>query len=152
MKMNCDNWTEDDEADVHTYANLIKIWYRELPAPVLQELVQCEKMIQCESEEDCRAAFDSISQPAASLLVFLVDILTQVALCEEHNKMSAKNCAIVAGPNLLRADMVETNPMKALVLSQKTANFVEHLINFQLRVVHNFVRPESAKNAPRKHT
>ena len=50
MKMNCDTWTEDAEGDVHTYANLIKIWYRELPAPVLQELVQCERMILCESE------------------------------------------------------------------------------------------------------
>jgi hypothetical protein len=58
--------------------------------------------------------------------------------------MSPKNCAIVAGPNLLRAD-IESNPMKALVLSQKAANFVEHLINYQLRIVHNFVRPEAAK-------
>ena len=150
MKMNLNSWTEDDEADVHTYANLIKIWYRDLPSPVLQELVECEQMIQCESEEDCRAAFDSISQPQASLLVWLLDLLTQVALCEEHNKMSAKNCAIVAGPNLLRADMVEANPMKALVLSQKTANFVEHLINFQLRVVHGFVRKKPAAAAGKK--
>ena len=144
MKMNTNTWHEDDEADVHTYANLIKIWYRELPCPVLQELAQCERMIQCETEQDCRDLFDSMSQPESSLLVFLLDILTQVALCEEHNKMSPKNCAIVAGPNLLRAD-IESNPMKALVLSQKAANFVEHLINYQLRIVHNFVRPEAAK-------
>jgi hypothetical protein len=81
-------------------AQLIKVWFRELPSSVLTT-IPVETMMGCENEVAVLAAFKQIPEPQASLLVYLLDLLANVAMCADTNRMNAKNLAIVYGPNLL---------------------------------------------------
>jgi hypothetical protein len=88
------------EMDIHSVAQLIKVWFRELPSSVLLS-IPVEAMMGCENELAVLAAFRDIPEPQASLLVYLLDLLANVAMRHAQNRMNAKNLAIVFGPNLL---------------------------------------------------
>ena len=70
----------------------------------------------------------------------MVDLMSEVALREDVNKMSTKNCAIVMGPNLYQYDdrSASTDPMQALVVSNKCCSILSNLIIHNLQVKHNW--------------
>lgn len=108
----------------------IKIWFRDLPTPILNAIPQ-ETIMNFSSSEDCVAAYHQLPEPQKTLLDWLLDFLTSVSQNSEINKMTAQNLgihlfiiinnfkAIVIAPNLY--DISTPNPMEGLVLSQKCA-------------------------------
>ncbi len=56
---------------------------------------------------------------------------------EAHNKMGPKNVAIVMGPNLFTPSGT-TDPMNALMISQKAVYLFQCLVVHRLRTVHDY--------------
>jgi len=115
-----------DTNDVNAIATLIKIWYRDLPLPVLNALPQ-ESIVNCGEMADCVTAYNALPEPQKTLVGWLLDLLAMVAVNSPVNKMTSQNLAIVLAPNLY--DINSTNPMEGLILSQKCAQFFMNVLN-----------------------
>jgi len=111
--------------DINSIANLLKIWYRDLPTPILNEL-PAEAVCNSTDIQVCVEAFDSLKEPQRSLLGWLLDLMVDVCSNKDTNKMSEQNLAIVVAPNLY--DPPGCDPMEGLVMSQKAVQFLHHLI------------------------
>jgi len=116
--------------DVNTIANLIKIWFRDLPVPILNALPD-NSIMNCSDVNECIANYQNLPEPQKSLLGWLLDFLAVVASNSEVNKMTAQNLAIVIAPNLY--DISTPNPMEGLILSQKCAQFLNHILNSHIQ-------------------
>jgi len=112
--------------DLNAIASLLKIWFRELPVPILNAIPQ-ETIMNFSSSRDCVEAYESLPEPQKTLLRWLMDFLAQVSANSEVNKMTSQNLAIVVAPNLY--DISTPNPMEGLILSQKCAQFLNHVLN-----------------------
>lgn len=122
--MNSKKWDKKTN-DVSAIASLTKIWFRELPIPILNALPQ-ESIMGFQDSSDCVAAYNSLPEPNKSLLNWLLDFMTQVVAHSATNKMTAQNIAIVVAPNLY--DISTPNPLEGLFLSQKCAAFLHHIL------------------------
>eukprot|EP01112_Ceratiomyxa_fruticulosa_P002144 TRINITY_DN1226_c0_g2_i1.p1 TRINITY_DN1226_c0_g2~~TRINITY_DN1226_c0_g2_i1.p1 ORF type:complete len:346 (+),score=40.40 TRINITY_DN1226_c0_g2_i1:272-1309(+) len=119
-----------DSNDLNTIASLIKIWFRELPIPILNALPQ-ESIFYSSEIADCVAAFDRLPEPQKTLLNWLMDLLIQVAQHSAVNKMTIQNLAIVVAPNLY--DVSTSNPMEGLVMSQKCVQFFHNILLWKIQ-------------------
>eukprot|EP01132_Coremiostelium_polycephalum_P001274 gene1274-1605_t len=102
--------------DINTIASLIKIWYRELPTPILNS-IPTEKIFYSTDESECVAAVNNLPEPQKSLLDWLMNLLLEVSSYSTINKMTAQNLAIVVAPNLY--DVSSSNPMEGLESVEK---------------------------------
>ena len=66
--------------------------------------------------------------------------MSSVVQNEAVNKMSSKNMAIVISPNLFSIN--SENPMVALTMSQKVADFCTVLLKSRLKVTFGYDGPE----------
>jgi hypothetical protein len=73
------------DVDVVVVANLIKIYYRELPTRIIPFDFR-EKISRCQSIIDCNDVVDSLSEPFRSLLMWLIDLAALFALFQSDNK------------------------------------------------------------------
>ncbi|CAI0447784.1 unnamed protein product [Linum tenue] len=94
-----------DDIDVHCLAGLIKAWFRELPSGVLDGLSPEQLVTQLKPTE-------------AALLDWAVDLMTDVVQEEEHNKMNARNIAMVFAPNMTQM----SDPLTALMHAVQHTN------------------------------
>lgn len=136
----------NNEIDPHICANLIKQYFRELEpnllnclsreavftlaavdASCLQETLSKSESSQTEEAESLAAC--DIPEPNKSVFYWLLDLLAEVSLREEKNRMSVQNLAIVVAPNLFSSE--NQTPMEALVLSQKTAALVKKFLTWR---------------------
>ncbi|GAM26524.1 hypothetical protein SAMD00019534_096990, partial [Acytostelium subglobosum LB1] len=115
--------------DINTVASLIKIWYRELPSPILNS-VPTEKIFHCGDVDECVEAVNRLPEMQKNLLDWLMDLLIQVASYSRINKMTPQNLAIVVAPNLY--DVSTSNPMEGLVLSQKCVQFLHNVLTHKI--------------------
>jgi len=106
--------------DIHAIANLIKVWFRELPEPILN-VIPAETLN--DSAKDFMEIYHSLPEPNKSLLQWLLDLLTDVAAREKENKMGVKTLAIVISPNLY-----STNSTDPIAMQQKVVAFIQNLI------------------------
>jgi len=109
-----------DTKDVYSMANLIKIFYRLLPNPVLQTVPR--EILMDDDLDDVMEVIAAIPEPQQSLLKWLIGVIHE---CEVHralNKMTVENLAIVIAPNLYQVGQ-EVSPVEALFISQKSARF-----------------------------
>ncbi|KAH8394102.1 hypothetical protein KR215_006817, partial [Drosophila sulfurigaster] len=99
-------WLQTD--DIHTLTSLHKQFFRELPAPLItQEAYERLGRLTDEAAiERMRLAFDEMPEPNRSTLRFLIKHLTNVAAASGSNRMPASNLAIVWGPCLLAANVI----------------------------------------------
>eukprot|EP01105_Mastigella_eilhardi_P013632 TRINITY_DN3103_c0_g1_i1.p2 TRINITY_DN3103_c0_g1~~TRINITY_DN3103_c0_g1_i1.p2 ORF type:complete len:392 (-),score=117.19 TRINITY_DN3103_c0_g1_i1:87-1262(-) len=130
QQLNTKNY-ENLPVDVNCTATLIKIWYRELPTPVLNSL-PAETIFLCEGTDYCVQAFKTLPEPNKTLLNWLLDLLLMVACNRRVNKMTAQNLAIVVAPNLY--DALTPDPIEALAMSQKAAQFVHNLLVWKVQM------------------
>jgi len=112
--------------DVSAIASLLKIWFRDLPVPILNALPS-ESMMNFQNATDCVDAYTQLPEPQHSLMAWLLDLLQQISQNSDVNKMTPQNIAIVVAPNLY--DISTPNPMEGLILSQKCAQFLNHVLN-----------------------
>jgi len=115
--------------DVNAITSLLKIWFRELPVPILNPLPQ-ESIMSFSGAGDCISAYETLPEPQKTLLNWLMDFLAEIARNSPTNKMTSQNLAIVVAPNLY--DISTPNPMEGLILSQKCAQFLNHVLNARI--------------------
>jgi len=117
-------------SDINTIASLIKIWFRELPTPILNAL-PAESIFYSNDMTDCVNAFNTLPDPQKTLLDWLLHLLIMTAHNSSVNKMSAQNLAIVVAPNLY--DVSTSNPMEGLVMSQKCVQFLHNVLVWKIQ-------------------
>lgn len=121
------------DADMNTIANLLKVWFRELPVPILNAL-PTEVIFHSGDPNVCIDAYEGLQEPQKSLLGWLLHLMADVAALKAHNKMSEQNLAIVVAPNLY--DPPGSDPMEGLVMSQKAVQFLHNLILNEIELRH----------------
>ncbi|XP_068660392.1 rho GTPase-activating protein 4-like [Aristolochia californica] len=109
--------------DVHCLAGLIKAWFRELPTGVLDSLSP-EQVMQCQSEDECAQLVRLLPPTEAALLDWAVNLMADVVQEEQHNKMNARNVAMVFAPNMTQM----ADPLTALMYAVQVMNFLKTLI------------------------
>ncbi|KAL6050028.1 Rho GTPase-activating protein gacA [Balamuthia mandrillaris] len=115
-----------DTFDVNVIANVLKIYYRELPMPIFN-LFPTEVISHgIEDPSVCTNAYESLEEPHKSLLGWLLQLMQEVVQHKDQNKMTEQNLAIVVAPNLFNPCCV--NPMESLILSQKSTTFLQQLL------------------------
>eukprot|EP00727_Mastigamoeba_balamuthi_P011742 m51a1_g7190 hypothetical protein (498) ;mRNA; r:120659-122548 len=115
--------------DVNAIATLLKIWFRELPTPLLNDMEP--ERIFLVSGEECAIAVSKLHEPNRTLLDWLLELLLLVAENRRVNKMTAQNLAIVVAPNLYEPRSAD--PMEGLVMSQKAVQFIHALLMLRAR-------------------
>eukprot|EP01118_Nematostelium_gracile_P015880 TRINITY_DN644_c0_g1_i1.p1 TRINITY_DN644_c0_g1~~TRINITY_DN644_c0_g1_i1.p1 ORF type:complete len:458 (-),score=91.37 TRINITY_DN644_c0_g1_i1:1725-3098(-) len=108
-----------DTNDVFTVAHLIKVYFRDLPSPLFQNIPKED--IFDDSVDHAVAIAEGMEEPKKSLLFWLVKLLQGVMVYQNSNRMSAENLAIVLAPNLYRVS--DESPLEGLILAQKAARF-----------------------------
>jgi len=109
--------------DVNVIANLIKIWFRELPEPILNT-VKPAVIELSQTEEAVAKALNQFSELNSTLLEWLWDFCVQLSENSKENKMNVQNLGIVMSPNLFNTNHIE-NPMKAMEFSRKVTTFFQ---------------------------
>ncbi|GAB2285556.1 Rho GTPase-activating protein 1 [Dionaea muscipula] len=117
-----------ENIDVHCLGGLIKAWFRELPAGVLDPLSP-EQVMQSETEEDCTELVRLLPPTEAALLDWAVNLMADVVQEEQFNKMNAHNIAMVFAPNMTQM----ADPLTALMYVVQVMNFLKALIMKTLR-------------------
>ncbi|XP_038902710.1 rho GTPase-activating protein 1 [Benincasa hispida] len=117
-----------DDIDVHCLAGLIKAWFRELPAGILDSLSP-EEVMECQTEEECTDLIRHLPPSEASLLDWAINLMADVVQQEHFNKMNARNIAMVFAPNMTQM----ADPLTALMYAVQVMNFLRMLILRTLR-------------------
>jgi hypothetical protein len=118
--------------DINCISTLIKVWFRKLPKQLFGS-IDPELVLKCKSEEDALGIYNQIDSPYyRGIILWLLDLMGEVAACQDKNKMSVQNCAIVMGPNLFSTDQV-SNPMQALMIAQKSVGLLKFLIEWRMK-------------------
>ncbi|XP_028804250.1 rho GTPase-activating protein 2-like [Neltuma alba] len=112
-----------DDIDVHCLAGLIKAWFRELPSGILDGLSP-EQVLQCNTEEEYVELVKQLKPTEAALLNWSVNLMADVVEHEEHNKMNARNIAMVFAPNMTQM----SDPLTALMHAVQVMNLLMTLI------------------------
>ncbi|KAK1394424.1 Rho GTPase-activating protein 1 [Heracleum sosnowskyi] len=120
--------------DVHCLAGLIKAWFRELPAGVLDTLSP-EQVMQCQTEEDCSALLRLLPPTEAALLDWAINLMADVVQQEHLNKMNTSNIAMVFAPNMTQM----ADQLTALMYAVQVMNFLKALISKTLKERENFI-------------
>jgi len=111
------------KCDVNVISNLIKIWFRDLPRPILNA-VDPAVIEMSQTVEGLEKAMGQFPEPDRSLLEWLWDFCCEISDFSQVNKMSVQNLGIVIGPNLFNTLNFE-NPMKAMDFSGKVVTFFQ---------------------------
>ncbi|KAK3043520.1 hypothetical protein RJ639_002099 [Escallonia herrerae] len=131
-----------DDIEVHCLAGLIKAWFRELPHGVLDSLSP-EQVMQAQSEEECAQLVRLLPPTEAALMDWAINLMADVAQLEHHNKMNARNVAMVFAPNMTQM----ADPLTALMYAVQVMNFLKTLIVRTLREREDcFVEPGPASH------
>ncbi|KAJ3443178.1 rho gtpase-activating protein gaca [Anaeramoeba flamelloides] len=120
--------------DLHSISNLIKVFFRQMRTGVLNE-IRLQSLLKIENSEEYDKLVGQLSKDKADLFFWLIDLLTDVILHQEKNKMSLRNLAIIIAPNLYRAEsdqLDDNDPMRGLMISQKITKLIEHQLNKML--------------------
>ncbi|KAH7664645.1 Rho GTPase activation protein [Dioscorea alata] len=114
--------------DVHCLAGLIKAWFRELPTGVLDSITP-DQMMHCNTDVECFQLVKMLPPTEAALLDWAINLMADVVEHEGHNKMNARNIAMVFAPNMTQM----TDPLTALIHAVQVMNFLKTLVTKTLR-------------------
>ncbi|GJN90452.1 hypothetical protein Rhopal_003463-T1 [Rhodotorula paludigena] len=101
--------SEENLTDINDIAAVLKLWFRELPEPLLTWELYHQFIEIAKIENDrlrhirLHERVNDLPDPNYATLKFLMGHLDKVAQHESVNQMSVSNLAIVFGPNLLGA-------------------------------------------------
>ncbi|XP_042895156.1 uncharacterized protein [Parasteatoda tepidariorum] len=127
-----------DEAilqDIHCVASLLKMYFRELPNPLLTFHLYDKFVSAVQAEEDLRLlklrdVVQQLPPPHYRSLEYLMRHLSKVAAHGYQTGMTPKNVAIVWAPNLLRSRDIENGGVGALHVVGVQAVLTEYLIRY----------------------
>ncbi|XP_055342347.1 LOW QUALITY PROTEIN: uncharacterized protein LOC129590925 [Paramacrobiotus metropolitanus] len=120
--------------DIHSVASVLKLYFRELPNPLLthQLYEQFVEAVQAAEELRLLKIHDVVSRlppPHYRTLEYLMRHLARIASAAGRTGMTSKNLAIVWAPNLLRSSESESS-LDALKGVSVCAIAVEYLVNY----------------------
>eukprot|EP01087_Luapelamoeba_hula_P023406 TRINITY_DN858_c0_g1_i1.p1 TRINITY_DN858_c0_g1~~TRINITY_DN858_c0_g1_i1.p1 ORF type:complete len:243 (+),score=46.04 TRINITY_DN858_c0_g1_i1:399-1127(+) len=118
----------DDAPEVNAIANLVKVWFRELPQPILNSLPS-DVICNTTDMESSVHGLEALEEMERTLLGWLINFLADAAEFKSTNKMTEQNLAIVVAPNLYNPP--SHDPMEGLLLSQKSTQFLHNLIAYE---------------------
>mmetsp|Transcript_8011 Transcript_8011/g.12177 ORF Transcript_8011/g.12177 Transcript_8011/m.12177 type:complete len:937 (-) Transcript_8011:40-2850(-) len=113
------------KVDINTLAELLKLYFRQLPEPLLTFALY-DAIIELDESDDVQKVLDQLPATNRKLLEYLMAFLIRVCHYSEHNKMSASNVAIVFGPTLVR-ERVET--LETSMRMPKVVHGIEKIVN-----------------------
>jgi len=123
--------------DINVMSNRIKVWFRDLPHPILG-VVNSEAITLCATGEQAVQLLDAFPEPNRSIMFWLIDMCVEVAENCDTNKMPPKNLAIVIAPNLFRPQSVaQLSPGEALEEIRRckaVTDFLERAIDCKLQL------------------
>ncbi|XP_076322325.1 uncharacterized protein LOC143231655 isoform X3 [Tachypleus tridentatus] len=129
----------NDEAilhDIHCVASLLKMYFRELPNPLLTYQLYEQFVTAIQTDDDIkliqiRDVVQQLPPPHYRTLEYLMRHLSNVASWGNQTGMTPKNVAIVWAPNLLRCKEMETGSgVGALHVVGVQAILTEYLIRY----------------------
>lgn len=85
--------------DCYNAANLVKVFFREQPTPLLADLDQ-QTLLRVQTVAQVPAALKGLRDPKLSVFLWLLDFMVEVARSQRLNLMGPENLAIVFTPNL----------------------------------------------------
>lgn len=107
------NFTEEC-IDVHTAASLLKLYFRELPEPIIpfehfESFLNLATSFRYNSNHDStfkslKTLVRSIPQENYTLLKYITGFLNEISEKQHVNKMTEKNIATIFGTNILRSE------------------------------------------------
>eukprot|EP01083_Nonionella_stella_P121944 366570_1 len=116
--------------DVNCVANLIKVWFRDLPEHLF-DFVDHERIACATEESQVDDVISLFAEPMKSILLWLLDLCVCVSSNQAVNKMTPTNLAIVFCPNMI-SENPDTDPMSQLIFSQKAAQFLTAAIKWDV--------------------
>ena len=120
-----------ESIDGEVTANLIKLWFRSLPHPVLKVLSKGDRIESVQSVDDTVGIItDYLGEPQRSHFLWLIDLCVDVIAHTSSNKMTPKAIAVVMAPNLYDPESFE-NPMKCMTFSAAVIRFVQFAIEWR---------------------
>jgi len=119
----------DKQVDVNVIANLLKVWFRDLPVPLLN-CVPGQVIEMNQSVDKVAKSTANFEEPFRTLLLWLWDFCVEIAANSKENKMGIQNLGIVIGPNLFNTNSFD-NPMKAMDFSGKVVTYFQRGIEWR---------------------
>ena len=121
--------------DMNVIANLIKVWYRDLPCKIFDTLPDRTVLIKPQyNDELMHNLIQLFTEPYQSLLLWLLDLCCDITQYSTINKMTSKNLAIVIAPNLytFHQSGIDNDEMQRNLTQVKQYNiFFESAINWR---------------------
>lgn len=123
------NKNEFEECDdIHCIANLIKVFFRELPGSILAG-VNPEEIIECTDDDKAGEIIEKLIEPNKSIFQWLLDFILEVAAKKDVNRMTEQNLAIVIAPNICEG--LKLAPTLQLIFATKAAKFMRFAILYR---------------------
>lgn len=125
-----------ENMDVHSVANLLKLWLRELPEPLLtfKAYSTFMKIVNISTKENqisaIRDALSDLPKINQRVTYHLLKCLASVCENEKKTKMNPGNLAVVFAPNILKDPDPNANPFDPVYYSNINTIFVLMLENF----------------------
>ncbi|XP_072166346.1 uncharacterized protein [Diadema setosum] len=124
---------EEYKKDIHCVSSVCKLYFRELPNPLLTYQLYQKFEEAAMSGDDNRLVkmHDTVQQlppPHYRTLQFLIRHLSLMSSHASETGMNIKNLAIVWAPNLLRSKDIETGSCEAFLEIKVQATVVEYLV------------------------
>lgn len=135
---------ENNKAEVHSVASVLKSYFRELPEPLIPydyfevflTAARCYEMSEADGITAIQKQLTTLPKPNYTLLMYLCRFLFEVQEHSEENKMGVRNLAMVFGPNILRSGSEDPQVM------MESTNLVTELISILIRK-HELFFPET---------
>eukprot|EP01119_Soliformovum_irregulare_P018372 TRINITY_DN560_c0_g3_i2.p1 TRINITY_DN560_c0_g3~~TRINITY_DN560_c0_g3_i2.p1 ORF type:complete len:973 (+),score=313.32 TRINITY_DN560_c0_g3_i2:794-3712(+) len=124
IRRTMDNGSFQEDDHNFEVANLLKSWLRELPTNLLQKIP--DEIFSKEDVEMQWAALMVLDEPERSMLLWLLDLLSECLTRDKKNKMTTDNLAIVFAPSLYNVDAKD--PMEGLIATQRVQHFVRNML------------------------
>jgi len=117
--------------DVNIVANLIKVWFRDLPVHILG-CADPQAVTTADTMDKALEVIRSFPEPNQSVIWWLLDLCVDIAKNSEVNLMTPKNLSICISPNLFKAEAPHNaTPAEALAainMAKRYTDFFEKAI------------------------
>lgn len=118
--------------DVNIMANLIKVWFRDLPEKLLNaappSAIDHTARV---GEAGAQEFVDKMREPEKSVLLWLLDMMADIVLAKRKTRMDARNMAIVLAPNLYQP--TDEEPMAAMARMSKVVQSMHTLLKWRIK-------------------
>ncbi|XP_061417933.1 breakpoint cluster region protein-like isoform X2 [Lethenteron reissneri] len=141
------------EMDVNAIAGVLKLYFRELPEPLLTDekyrsFVEAIALSDPVAKENCMLnVMQSLPEPNYTTFMFLLGHLRRVAEHDSANKMTLHNLATVFGPTLLRPSEKDSKSSPAAIVSVDSWSLE---VMAQVQVLLYFLQMESIQPSESK--